>query len=155
MKNRLYRNLTFSALREYSTYDDRNSMYFSLESGLPFLDPVVTEAFSIVDSKLIVDGYTNPPFRKAGIGKIAQSIVERKDKNGFMAPQEKWQKTMLASDFETVFREIGENGLFPFIDTLEIKNFYQKYKEVKHNDWAQVWRIYCLDKWKVVWIEFK
>ena len=99
-------------------------MYFSLESGLPFLDPVlVTEAFSIVDSKLIVDGYTNAPLRKEGIGKIAQSIVERKDKNGFMAPQEKWQKTILASVFETVFREIGENGLFPFIDTLAIKNF--------------------------------
>ena len=153
LKNRLYRNLTFSALREYLRYDDRNSMCFSLESRLPFLDPLlVTKAFSIADSQLIVDGYTKFPLRKASVGKVAQSIVDRKDKMGFVSPQEEWQKTLLAPEFDEVFFFFFEKGIFPFIDTSSIKNCFQRYKEGKHNDWALFWRIYCLYKWKVLWI---
>lgn len=153
LKQRLYRNLTFSALPEYLRYEDRNSMFFSLESRLPFLDyRLVKFAFNINDIELIKDGMTKVPLREACLGRVDESIINRKDKTGFISPQETWQKTILLKEFDSVFDEIEKYGLFPFINTGSVVSFYKEYKNNLHNDWALVWRIYCLFKWKKVWV---
>ena len=57
LKNSLYQSLTFSALREYLRYEDKNSMKFSLESRLPFLDfKLVNSTFSLHNNDKIKDG---------------------------------------------------------------------------------------------------
>jgi len=152
LKNSLYKNLTFSALREYLKYEDKNSMRFSLESRLPFLDyRLVQSAYSLKNKEKIRNGISKFTLREIAKGKIPEEILNRKDKMGFVSPQEVWQKTILKDEFDKVFHDIEINGLFNFINKENIVALYQNYKNENMNDWVIIWRIYCLYKWKKVW----
>lgn len=153
LKNSLYQNLTFSALREYLRYEDKNSMRFSLESRLPFLDfRLVQSVFALKNEDKIRNGFSKFTLRKIAKGKIPENTLNRKDKMGFVSPQEVWQKTILKDELDKAFKDIEKNGLFDFINKENIIDLYKNYHSAKTNDWAIIWRIYCLYKWKKVWI---
>lgn len=149
LKNSLWTSLTFSALREYLRYEDKNSMKFSLESRLPFLDfRLVQSAFSLSNKNKINNGLSKKVLREIAKGKIPNKTLNRKDKMGFVSPQEVWQKTILKNELDISFECIKTNGLFDFIDN---KNISTIYKNNKLNDWGLVWRVYMIYKWKNVW----
>jgi len=151
-KNHLYRGLSFSALKEYLRDEDKNSMYFSIESRLPYLDfNVAEEAFSLADDQYIKNAETKFTLREIAKESIPKSIIERKDKMGFISPQEVWQKNELKEDFDKVFLDIKENGLFCFIDNNRVFELYELYKQNKLNDWTLIWRFYCLYYYKKAW----
>ncbi len=151
-KNHLYRGLSFSALKEYLRDEDKNSMYFSIESRLPYLDfNVAEEAFSLADDQYIKNAETKFTLREIAKEYIPKSIIERKDKMGFISPQEVWQKNELKEDFDKVFLDIKENGLFCFIDNNRVFELYELYKQNKLNDWTLIWRFYCLYYYKKAW----
>ena len=149
LKSSLWDSLTFSALREYLKYEDRNSMRFSLESRLPFLDHnLVQSAFSLSSEQKIKNGISKAILRDVAKGKIPEETLNRKDKMGFVSPQEVWQKTKLKSEFDKVFLDIKMGGMFDFIDQNEVCELYRKYQNNKFEDWSLIWRIYLLYKWK-------
>lgn len=153
LKNHLYRNLNFSALREYLRYEDKNSMRFSLESRLPFLDyRLVKKAFSLDSEEYIQKAETKFQLRSMGKSYLAEKVRKRRDKTGFTSPQELWQKNELKGELDSCFEDIKNNGLFNFIDTNSVVSVYDNYSQGKLNDWAFIWRIYCLYKWKKVWL---
>jgi asparagine synthase (glutamine-hydrolysing) len=152
LKDGLYKNLSFSALREYLHYEDRNSMRFSLESRLPFLDfKLVQSAFGLDDKHKIESGLSKVVLRDIAKNKIPNGTLNRKDKMGFVSPQEVWQKTLLKEDLDSCFLEIQSDGFFDFIDRDRLVTIYTEYKEGRFDDWSFIWRIYCLNKWKKVW----
>jgi len=152
LKDALWKSLTFSALREYLKYEDKNSMKFSLESRLPFLDfNLVEGAFSLKDKDKIYKGTSKYILREIVKDKIPDETLNRKDKMGFVSPQEEWQKTVLKEEFDCQFKEMRDDGIFDFIDEKKVYDLYQNYKEDKMYDWAAVWRLYSLYKWKKVW----
>jgi asparagine synthase (glutamine-hydrolysing) len=152
LKDSLYKNLTFSALREYLRYEDKNSMRFSLESRLPFLDfNLVKSAFRLKNHYKIKNGLSKVVLREIAKDKIPNETLNRKDKMGFTSPQEVWQKTILQDEFEKVFEDIKKNGIFIFLDEIQIYNIYQQYKNNQFSDWAFIWRLYSVYKWKTVW----
>ncbi len=152
LKNSLYQSLTFSALREYLRYEDKNSMRFSLESRLPFLDfRLVNSTFSLPNDYKIKDGLSKVVLRDIAKGKIPDTTLNRKDKMGFVSPQEVWQKTLLKDEFDKVFKEIELNGLFDFINKEQIYKIYREYQQKNFKDWTFLWRVYCLYKWKILW----
>jgi asparagine synthase (glutamine-hydrolysing) len=74
--------------------EDRNSMAFSIEARVPYLDHRLVEFMLGVCSRLkIRDGETKF-LQKAALSHYTTArIVERKDKIGFGTPGEKWMKT--------------------------------------------------------------
>lgn len=152
LKNRLWNSLTFSSLREYLRYEDRNSMKFSLESRLPFLDfRLVQSAFSLSDDDKIKNGLSKVVLREIAKEKIPTETLSRKDKMGFISPQEIWQKNILKIEFNKTFEEIKCKGVFDFINSEKVYALYSKYQANELNDWAFIWRVYCLYRWKKVW----
>jgi asparagine synthase (glutamine-hydrolysing) len=152
LKNSLWNSLTFSALREYLRYEDKNSMRFSLESRLPFLDyRLVQSAFSLDNSKKISNGLSKVVLRDIAKDKIPNEKLNRKDKMGFISPQEVWQKTILKDELDKVFEDIKINGIFDFIDKNMTYYIYQEYKYNRIEDWSLIWRIYSIYNWKKVW----
>jgi len=152
LKNSLYQNLTFSALREYLRYEDKNSMRFSLESRLPFLDvKLVESAFALENNNKIQNGVSKIILREIAKGKIPDETLKRKDKMGFVSPQEIWQRNILKDEMDKIFQSIEKEGIFECIDHKQIFKIYQKYQENHFNDWAFIWRVYLLYKWKKVW----
>ena len=72
--------------------EDRNSMFFSIESRLPFLDYRLVEfCLSLPDEYKLREGYSKKILRDA-ISSLPKEIKERKDKMGFVSPDEVWVK---------------------------------------------------------------
>lgn len=71
--------------------EDRNSMMFSIESRLPFLDHRLMEyAIGLPDDyKISMEGTTKKILREA-VSELPQAIRNRKDKMGFVAPDAPW-----------------------------------------------------------------
>lgn len=78
---------------ELLRYEDKNSMAFSIETRLPFLDyRLVNYLFTIPDDLKLRDGKTKFIFREAIKGLVPDEIYDRHDKVGFVAPESHWLK---------------------------------------------------------------
>lgn len=72
-------------------YEDKNAMRQSVETRLPFLDYRLVElSLSLPGSSKISEGWTKHVLRKAMSGKLPDSIVWRRNKFGFEAPERLW-----------------------------------------------------------------
>lgn len=92
MKEQLHYTFINSSLPHLLRIADRNSMYHSVESRLPFLTPQLAEfIFSIPESYIIsLDAYTKKIFRMAMDKVVPKEILSRKDKIGFTTPEAIW-----------------------------------------------------------------
>jgi asparagine synthase (glutamine-hydrolysing) len=87
-------HLTFySTLPKYLRWEDRNSMAYSIEARVPFLDHRLVEfAYSLPEDYLEKDGVTKRVMREAMGNLLPEKIKNRKDKMGFTTPEEMWVK---------------------------------------------------------------
>lgn len=137
LEQQITHSIQGSPLAEYLIYDDRNSMCYGIESRVPFLDYRIVD-FSINISPLnkINSGINKFILREHAKHYLPKSIVSRKDKMGFVTPQEKWQNLHM----ENIVQE-SEKKLMQY-------NFINKViKNGKKKDWAMKWRIFCLNRW--------
>lgn len=80
-----------SSLPHLLRYEDRNSMAFSVEARVPYLDyRLVQFAFSEASHWRIHQGWTKWILRKAMEGIVPDEIIWRKDKVGFDTPERSW-----------------------------------------------------------------
>lgn len=85
------KNLIGNNIPKLLKYADRNSMAHSIEVRVPFLDHKVVEyGISIPVEERIKHGYLKYQLRKAVSDKLPRSIVWRKNKFGFEAPEKLW-----------------------------------------------------------------
>ena len=106
----LYSDLTGYSIPQLLRYEDKNSMRWSIESRVPFLDYRLVElAMSLPSSYKIREGTTKYILRKALKGLVSDRILERKDKIGFATPDGDW---LMAPDFAEMEREILNSDKF-------------------------------------------
>jgi asparagine synthase (glutamine-hydrolysing) len=91
----LHDYLTRKRLPALLHWEDRNSMAFSREARVPFLDYRLVEfAFALADDCKLHDGWDKALIRKSGV--LPAAIATRKDKMGFVTPQDAWLSGPLA-----------------------------------------------------------
>jgi asparagine synthase (glutamine-hydrolysing) len=91
LRTRLIADLTQGHLQELLRYADRNSMAWSREVRLPFLDHRLVEmCLALPTSHLFRNGETKRVLRRAMRGTVPNEILDRKDKIGFQAPWTRW-----------------------------------------------------------------
>jgi len=84
-------------------YADKNSMAFSVELRVPFLDPdLVSHVLSLPADIRMANGVTKALLREAITGVVPEPIVRRRDKVGFDVPEVKWLEE-IAADIESRF----------------------------------------------------
>ena len=83
------------SLPQLLRYEDRNSMYFSIESRVPYCAPRLAElALSLPDQYLISDsGTTKAVFREAMSDRVPAAILNR-EKVGFLPPERRWLEAL-------------------------------------------------------------
>lgn len=92
--------ITKTQLRSLLNYEDKNSMTWSVETRLPFLDyQVVEAAISIKPQYKLNNGWSKYILRKIGSKVLPQQIAWRKNKIGFEAPGVFWN---LEKHFDTL-----------------------------------------------------
>ncbi len=127
-------------------WEDRNSMAFSIESRVPFLDVNLVEfVLSTPPETNMRRGWTKYNFRKAMNGILPREICWRRDKKGFETPQDSWMKS---GDFHSTLLNWTAKKEHPA--SVFVKNDFAELRrsvEMKRFDSLPLFRLFCLDKW--------
>lgn len=142
--NRFLYHLTFAtSLPSLLHYEDRNSMAFSIESRVPFLDHRLVEfVFSLDDKDKIDSGITKKILRESMAPVLPEKIASRKDKKGFVTPGEiKWLRGPLKFLLDGDFSQID------FLNRKRIRQTIDAFKKGDNRNANLVWRIAVLNFW--------
>lgn len=126
-------------------YEDRNTMAFSIEGRLPFLDYRVVEfVLSLPDDFCISDGVTKRVLRASMQNILPDEVRCRMSKLGFVTPEEVWLKRNPRLFREKVQSAVDStNGI---ITPYAVKHFDDMAEGKIPFDFS-VWRIVCFGEW--------
>ena len=143
----LSRELMATNLPGLLHYEDRNSMAFSIESRVPFLDVRLVEYIaSLPLSQKIRHGVTKTTLRNAIKGLIPESVRCRMDKMGFVTPEELWMKEALRPFMLEVLSSDSFHSR-PYWHADAVVKDYLAFLEGKTAYSQEVWRIVCAELW--------
>lgn len=147
LRRTLAEAMQYNSLPMLLRYADRNSMAFSRESRLPFLDyELVDFCISLPDDFYIRNGWQKWILRQAAGSIIPQSIRWRADKVGYAAPLDVWLRGTLK---EWAYSRIIDPRLSTVdgFDSIEIISAWDKHQAgVENNSWA-LWKWISLSEW--------
>ena len=128
---------------ELLRYEDRNSMAFSIESRVPFLDHrLVAFMRGLPNEQKIHQGWTKYILRKMLNDKLNDKVVWRKDKKGFVTPQQEW-KNELMNNLVTELKESEMPSIMNKDYVLQLCN-----KDLSNaSHLSEFWRAYSVVKW--------
>jgi len=135
-------------------WEDHNSMNFSIESRVPFLDHnLVEKTLSLPTDKIIKKGTTKYILRESLKDILPKKIRLRNDKKGFSTPSDKWFRE---KQFQKLIIDIIHSNSFKERGYLNIKECEKKYtKHIKGEiDISKdIWKWINLDVWFKEFIE--
>ncbi len=127
-------------------YEDRNSMAWSIESRVPFLDYRFVEfALSLPEHLVYRQGVRKYILREAMRNTFPTKIYERRDKMGFVTPEEIWIK----GEGKDWFRNAIKNSIVKSPELISNVALNQTDQLVQGNakfDFS-FWRLACLGNW--------
>ena len=142
--NQFLYHLTFNtSLPSLLQYEDRNSMAFSIESRVPFLDHRLVEfVFSLNDDDKFSQGITKKVLRNALKSILPSKIAGRMDKKGFVTPGEiKWLRGPLKNLTKIDLTKID------FIDENKARKVIKNFENGDNKNATLMWRICTLNHW--------
>ena len=153
LENILYQALFYNGLPSLLHYEDRNSMAFSIEARVPFLDYRLVEfLFSLPISQKIHYGTTKVVLRNSMEGILPEKIRNRRDKIGFATPEENWFRTSLKKPIEEIIHSKSFQKR-PYFNVEFIKKAFATHCKDKKNISQTIWRWVNLELWMRKFIE--
>ncbi|MGE5831918.1 MAG: asparagine synthase (glutamine-hydrolyzing) [Methanomicrobiales archaeon] len=128
-------------------WEDRNSMAFSIEARVPFLDQQVAEFLAVLPlSQKIRKGVTKYVLRKAIKGLVPEPVRCRMDKMGFVTPEEVWMKNEL-HQFVTGVLSSASFRARKYWDADRVIASYTEFVKGGSPYSMEFWRIICTELW--------
>ncbi len=129
-------------------WEDSNSMWFSIEARVPFLDyRLVERTLALPDELIINKGMTKHILREAMKGTLPEKIRVRRDKVGFGTPQDEWFRTPL---FKKYILELIHSDSFAgrkLLNVKDVQSIYQKHLNRQGNYAKEIWKWIHLENW--------
>jgi asparagine synthase (glutamine-hydrolysing) len=143
LNTHLARQMLEDSLPNLLRYEDRNSMAFSIEARVPFLDYRLAEyVFTHASHLRLRDGWTKWIQRQAVVDTLPQEIVWRRDKVGFETPERQWLQAGRDRLLDLLSSGVGAEYLDLAYVREELPNLL-----AKPDSTAQVWRWANLALW--------
>jgi len=143
----LHRELVSTNLPALLHYEDRNSMGFSIESRVPYLDVRLVEYIaSLPLSQKVRNGVTKVALRRAIRDKVPESVRCRGDKMGFVTPEEYWMKNELRPFMLEIFSSASFKSR-PYWDADAVAQDYHAFLDGKSEYSPEIWRVACAELW--------
>ncbi|MBF0522992.1 MAG: asparagine synthase (glutamine-hydrolyzing) [Candidatus Omnitrophica bacterium] len=139
-------DLNMSLVRHYQYklehllhYEDRNSMAFSLEARVPYMDHRLIEYLLKVPGHFKIDIGETKRLQKMAVGKYTvQEILNRKDKTGFDTPIDEWFK-------DKKWQDLARDS---YEDLLKDFSFVFEKKDMASFNSVLRWKLIQLAVWK-------
>ena len=143
----LYETLTQTILPQLLRYVDRNSMAFSREVRLPFLDHRLVEfLFAIPVEQKISGSTTKVVLRNSISGIVPEEIRSRKDKLGFAPPEASWLRGPLRAYLEDIFSS-ADFRQREWCDPAVVDSVWRRFLNGETWLYTSVWRWLSLEVW--------
>jgi asparagine synthase (glutamine-hydrolysing) len=157
LRKALIEAVTYFPLPSLLRYEDKNSMRWSIESRVPFLDHrLVESALALPNESKIDSGLSKAILRKGMHGRLPAKIEDRRDKLGFGTPE----KRILSSAVDdNALRHVLESEAFNnrtywnaeevrrLVPRIQAKTGFQVLKS------ENLWRVILLELWLEIWID--
>lgn len=147
LKLRLIEDLFKNSLPSLLRYEDRNTMRFSLEGRVPFLDKeVVKSLFALSDEAIIHGGWNKRILRDATRDILPDMINRRRNKIGFTTPEAEWFMR-LKNRFYGIFLSEEFAGR-PYFNQNEVLTAFEGFIQGKNNTSSMLfWRLLNVELW--------
>ena len=147
LNDSLVRQTISTSLPVLLRYEDRNSMARSIESRVPFLDYRLVEFLAgLPDEMKMRNGTTKVVLREGLRGTIPESVRTRRDKMGFVTPEEVWLKESATEWFR--------DGIHAAVDWApelfrrdRVSRMFEDMVAGRTPFSFLPWRILCLGRW--------
>lgn len=152
LKNYMYEKMMMG-LPALLHYEDRNSMRWSIESRLPYLDPRLVElSFSLPEDSLVRGSTTKVILRESVRSIVPQEITCRRLKIGFATPEKEWYANELLPFMkEVIYSEsFSKRGIFR-VDI--VKGLLDKHVGGRKDHSNLLWRCVNLELWYRAFID--
>lgn len=143
----MYRMFIETNLPMLLRYEDRNSMAFSLEARVPFLDYRIVEFAQSVDYRMKMRGYTTKwLLREAFKDMLPHDVYARTDKKGFPTPTSDWFAGPLNTE---VRRRLLDSPMYDLriIDRTAVLRMLDDHSSGKADYDREIFRLLSLDIW--------
>jgi asparagine synthase (glutamine-hydrolysing) len=147
LKARLEDDLFRHSLQALLRYEDRNTMWFSVEGRVPFLSTGLLRSLWALDNTAILhNAWNKRVLREATEGILPTMVNQRRNKIGFTTPEDAWF-THMADYIERVFqgKSFGER---PYFDQTAVLTAFELFRSGKANtETMTFWRILNVELW--------
>ena len=147
LKLRLLEDTFAHSLPSLLRYEDKNTMRFSLEGRVPFLDKdVLKYLFALDDESIIKGGWNKRILRDATHDLLPPMINRRRNKIGFTTPEYEWFMR-LKNRFYGIFLSESFVGR-PYWDAEEIAKAFEGFIKGKNDSSSLLyWRFINVELW--------
>ncbi len=146
LKKRLMEDVFYNSLPSLLRYEDRNSMHFSIEGRVPFLDFNLAEyIFSLADEAIIKNGWNKFILRQATTDLLPDIINKRRNKIGFTTPEYDWFMRMKNRIYHLFLSESFSKR--KYFNQPEVLKAFQQFIEGKNDDTMLFWRLLNVELW--------
>jgi asparagine synthase (glutamine-hydrolysing) len=147
LKKRFIEDIFYNSLPALLRYEDKNSMRFSVEGRVPFLDKEVMEYLFGLDNRSIIRGSWNKRIlRDSTKGLLPELIRRRRNKIGFTTPENEWfQKAQ--DEFYAIFTS-ESFAKRPYFNQATVVGAFQEFMRGRSAvDTMVFWRILNVEYW--------
>ncbi len=146
LKLRLIQDVFYNSLPSLLRYEDKNSMRFSIEGRVPFLDiDLIKLIFSLPDKAIIKMGWNKNILRDATKELLPKLIRKRRNKIGFTTPEEEWFMRMKNRIYSIFLSPSFASR--PYFNQAHVLKGFQKFVEGKNSDTLLFWRLLNVELW--------
>ncbi len=147
LRDSLLRHFEYK-LEHLLKWSDLNSMRFSLESRVPFLDyNLVEHTLSLKSNKYIKKGLTKYILREAMKKILPEKIRLRYDKMGFETPEDNWFREDFFKELILNILENPNKKFTEYINTNIALDMYKKHLNKEINCSKEIWKWINLHFW--------
>lgn len=146
LKKRLYDDIFKNSLQSLLRYEDRNTMHFSLEGRVPFLDKdLVSFIFSLPDHFIIRNGWNKFLLRTSMKGLLPDMIRWRRKKIGFTTPEHQWFLEQKQEIYKIFLSESFASR--PYWSSEQVLKNFRLFLQGRNDDTMLFWRLLNTEMW--------
>jgi len=147
LNDSLLRQTLETSLPVLLRYEDRNSMAWSIESRVPFLDYRLVEFLAgLPDHFKLREGVTKRVMREGMHGVLPEAVRNRRDKMGFVTPEQVWLQETATDWFRSAIAKALDATSDIFYPDRVTKMLEQMISGRIPFSFAP-WRILCMGRW--------
>lgn len=148
LNSALYSDLITFSIPQLLRYEDKNSMRWSIESRVPFLDYRLVEFVASLPSCCKINsGSTKYLFRRAFRDLVSDKILERKDKIGFKAPEKDWWRDPAFAEMAEKVIKSREFKSRIYWKPEEVERLFQEHTGGIKDHSEDLWKVICVELW--------